>query len=812
MNQNKVLVNQKTFNLKSTITDDWGSRHRIAINLEALSNAENWKIGINLPTDYKIDQIYGAELNQEEGKTYLTGAGWNKSMVPGNQAEIILIVDEGNSSGSAPVAAQFVFADSPVNYIKSSSVIDSNSQIVEDWQGGYKLALDLSAKSNTKDWQLDFNLPYKIKAAYGVDLMDKGNGNYTIKGQNDQVNLVSGQAIKPIFVIDDGGKQALKLNVTGSSGLTETLGSGKISAAPSIIEDWNGGYKMEVALKAESNADKWKVDFNLPYKIKAAYGVDLMDKGNGNYTIQGQNDQVNLKSGQAIKPIFVIDDGGKQALKPVFSDSVIVVNPEPANAPGSPGNIPNSPGQSVGQRGKFSYGEALQKNFLFFEANRSGALPKDNRLEWRSDSTTNDGKDVGRDLAGGYFDAGDHIKFIQPMAFSNTMLAWGGADYKAAYAQSGQLDELMEAVKWGTDWFLKAHEMDSSGKTERLWVQVGDKTDHNYWVSPEEIASKTARPSFAIDRQHPGSDAAAGTASALASAAVLFRGTDDAYADELIENAKALYEFAETYKGKYSDSVPQASPFYTSWSGYNDELALGGAWLYRATGDSKYLSKAENYFKNNVGKLGDWTYATDDHSYGAATLLAKESSDPFFKQQTKNWLDTWVAGRGSVKYTSGGFAFRNNWASVPLAMSTAFAAEWYNDKVETNSKYSDFAHKQVDYVLGDNPAKFSYVVGFGDNYAKRTHHRGSADTAPLDGSDRPNDHLLYGAVVGGPGKVDDFSHNDRRNDWITNEVGTSYNAPFASATIQQYENLGGDPLSESQLDQLIGIDANGTGF
>jgi endoglucanase len=466
----------------------------------------------------------------------------------------------------------------------------------------------------------------------------------------------------------------------------------------------------------------------------------------------------------------------------------------------------------VGQRGKFSYGEALQKNFLFFEANRSGALPKDNRLEWRSDSTTNDGKDVGRDLAGGYFDAGDHIKFIQPMAFSNTMLAWGGADYKAAYAQSGQLDELMEAVKWGTDWFLKAHEMDSSGKTERLWVQVGDKTDHNYWVSPEEIASKTARPSFAIDRQHPGSDAAAGTASALASAAVLFRGTDDAYADELIKNAEALYEFAETYKGKYSDSVPQASPFYTSWSGYNDELALGGAWLYRATGDSKYLSKAENYFKNNVGTLGDWTYATDDHSYGAATLLAKESSDPFFKQQTKNWLDTWVAGRGSVKYTSGGFAFRNNWASVPLDMSTAFAAEWYNDKVEANSKYSDFAHKQVDYVLGDNPAKFSYVVGFGDNYAKRTHHRGSADTAPLDGSDRPNDHLLYGAVVGGPGKVDDFSHNDRRNDWITNEVGTSYNAPFASAAIQQYENLGGDPLSESQLDQLIGIDANGTGF
>ena len=78
---NKVLVNQETFNLKSVITDDWGSWHRIAIDLEALSNTDNWKIGIDLPADYRIDQIYGAELTQEGGKTYIAGACWNKSMV-----------------------------------------------------------------------------------------------------------------------------------------------------------------------------------------------------------------------------------------------------------------------------------------------------------------------------------------------------------------------------------------------------------------------------------------------------------------------------------------------------------------------------------------------------------------------------------------------------------------------------------------------------------------------------------------------------------------------------------------------------------
>ena len=71
------------------------------------------------------------------------------------------------------------------------------------------------------------------------------------------------------------------------------------------------------------------------------------------------------------------------------------------------------------------------------------------------------------------------------------------------------------------------------------------------------------------------------------------------------------------------------------------------------------------------------------------------------------------------------------------------------------------------------------------------------------------ENILFGAVVGGPDSPDDFAHNDRRDDWITNEVGTSYNAPFASALIQQYDNFGGDTLSEAELDLLPGIDADG---
>jgi hypothetical protein len=705
----------------------------------------------------------------------------------------------------------------------SKSLFNTNAQIVEDWNGGYKLEFDLTANSAANNWKLDFSLPYKITAAYGVDLVDKGNGNYSIDGQNDQVNLKSGQIIKPILIIDDGGKQAIlpKFSNTGSgttspNPLTPAKPTTSLMANPSVVEDWNGGYKLAVDLKASTAANNWKVNFNLPYKITAAYGVDLVNNGNGNYTIKGQNDQVNLKSGQSIQPIFIINDNGKQALLPKFDSSVTVGSspkPTPKPTPTDPVTIPGGEGKPVGQRGKFAYGEALQKNFLFYEANRSGDLGPDNRLEWRKDSTLKDGSTVGRDLEGGYFDAGDHVKFGQPMAASINMLAWGGVEYKEAYQQSGQLDELLEAVKWGTDYFLKAHET-SGGKTSKLWVQVGEggaANDHGYWGAPETVEANTTRRAFAIDPSKPGSDVAASTSSALAAASILFRGVDNAYADKLLNNAKQLYEFAETYQGKYSDSVSAANPFYTSWSGYGDELTSGAAWLYKATGQKSYLTKAENYFKTKIGGLGDWSWAADDHSYGAAVILAQESDDSYFKGQVEGWLNNWMNGTGSIKYTSGGFAHRAAWGSVPVTGATAFLAELYNDTVKQDSRYSKFATRQIDYILGDNPKGFSYMVGFGKNYSQRPHHRGSAPN--LGGSaTAPMEHILYGAIVGGPGKADDYSHNDRRDDWVTNEVGTSYNAPIASALIQQYQNLGGDPLSESQLDQLIGVDANGVGF
>ena len=52
----------------------------------------------------------------------------------------------------------------------------------------------------------------------------------------------------------------------------------------------------------------------------------------------------------------------------------------------------------------YDYNEVLRSSLLFYEAQRSGKLPPDQKVTWRKDSALNDGSDVGHDLTGGYYD------------------------------------------------------------------------------------------------------------------------------------------------------------------------------------------------------------------------------------------------------------------------------------------------------------------------------------------------------------------------------------------------------------------------
>lgn len=450
----------------------------------------------------------------------------------------------------------------------------------------------------------------------------------------------------------------------------------------------------------------------------------------------------------------------------------------------------------------FNYGEALQKSIWFYDAQRSGKLPADNRVSWRGDSALRDGSDVGLDLSGGFYDAGDHVKFGLPFAFSLSMLAWGAVENRAAYADSGQLKHLLANLRWGTDWIIKAHPSPNV-----VYGQVGaGNPDHAWWGSAEVMPM--ARPSYKVDASCPGSDLAGEYAAAMASASMVFQSTDPAYAATLLTHAKQLYTFADTYRGKYSSCITDAANFYNSWSGYQDELVWGAIWLHRATGDASYLTKAKTEYQKlgtepqSTDRAYRWTIAWDDKSYGAYVLMAKLTGEQTYVTDANRWLDFWTTGHNGnrVRYSPGGQAVLDSWGSLRYAANTAFAALVYSDWLSTRDSarartYHDFGVRQVNYALGDNPRNSSYVVGFGANPPRNPHHR-TAHGSWADSKEEPvaTRHVLYGALVGGPSTNND-AYTDNRNDYVMNEVALDYNAGFTGALARLYGEFGGTPLA-----------------
>lgn len=450
---------------------------------------------------------------------------------------------------------------------------------------------------------------------------------------------------------------------------------------------------------------------------------------------------------------------------------------------------------TLGAASTFNYGEALQKSIMFYEFQRSGALPSDKRDNWRSDSALKDGSDVGLDLTGGWYDAGDHVKFNLPMSYTSAMLAWSVYEDKAAYDQSGQTKYIMDAIKWANDYFIKCHP-----SSDVYYYQVGDGgLDHSWW-GPAEVL-QMARPSYKVTAASPGSAVCAGTAASLAAAAAVFKESDPTYAEKCLKHAKELFAMAD--KAKSDAGYTAASGFYTS-GGFYDELSWAAVWIYIASNDSTYLDKAESYVPN-WGKEQQtdiisykWGQCWDDVHYGAELLLARITNKAIYKDSIERNLDYWTTGVNGekIKYTPKGLAWLFQWGSLRHATTQAFLAgvyaDWEGCPASKVSTYKNFLKGQVDYALGSTGR--SFVVGFGQNPPQHPHHR-TAHSSWTDQMNSPtyHRHILYGALVGGPDSSDGYT--DEISNYVNNEVACDYNAGFTGALAKMYKQYGGNPIA-----------------
>lgn len=448
-----------------------------------------------------------------------------------------------------------------------------------------------------------------------------------------------------------------------------------------------------------------------------------------------------------------------------------------------------------------NYAEALQKSLYFYECQQAGPLPEWNRVEWKADSTMTD------EVLGGWYDAGDHVKFNLPMAYSASMLAWGLYQYPEGVEKCGEMTNYVNNLEFVLDYLAECD------RGDEVVYQVGNGTiDHTWWGPVELIQygmqdSGTSYDSArAILVSSDGCSAVFGEmAAALAAGSCALKDRiDQSKIDDYIAHAENIFKLADSSKSNdvYNDS--NASGFYRS-SHFYDELFYAANWLYIATGEQSYLDKAKSYIPNLDKELGSdelkytWCQCWDDVMQGGMLLYAINTNDDFYINRVEKHVNYWT---NTIKKVDGALGYCDTWGCARYAETAGFIAAVACDTVladKNNSDYVKFYETQMNYVLGDNADGQSFVVGYGEKSPKNPHHRTAHGSWKNDlAIPDTNRHVLYGALVGGPNQ--DGSYEDDRQNYINNEVATDYNAGFTALLCKMVDKYGG--TTDSSFPQL----------
>ncbi|MBQ6945543.1 MAG: glycoside hydrolase family 9 protein [Ruminococcus sp.] len=464
-----------------------------------------------------------------------------------------------------------------------------------------------------------------------------------------------------------------------------------------------------------------------------------------------------------------------------------------------------------------NYAEALQKSLFFYEVQQAGVLPEWNQVSWRADSMEND------EVPGGWFDAGDHLKFTLTNAYSAMILGWGLYQYKDAVKEAGLYDRYLLNLKWGLDYVSACDRGDSVIGT------IGDDAfDHKWWGSAEVYMRKYVLQGGEDPRPYDEIECTtvvADMASALAFGYLILKDEDPTTAEKYLTQAKDLFKRADAHRSNDGQGV-QKGYYNIQQSGtdddYVDELMVAANILYMATGEQSYLDLCESDYipifpleNQSTDRKFTWGLCWDDVSQMAALLYAQNTGKEEWVEHVKHHLEYWTTGYNGkqVSYTPDGHAWLFNWGSMRHMANTVMIAKIACDTVLKDdaasvSKYDTWSKEQFDYAFGDNALGLSYVIGMGEKNAVNVHHRTTSGIHDdhwnsLGGSGTPTAgeewqteyaHVLYGALEGGP--TQDGSFKDENAAYEHTEVAIDYNAGFTGALCAFIAEEGGEPLAD----------------
>ncbi|GFH06039.1 endoglucanase 1, partial [Haematococcus lacustris] len=92
---------------------------------------------------------------------------------------------------------------------------------------------------------------------------------------------------------------------------------------------------------------------------------------------------------------------------------------------------------------------------------------------WRSDSHLQDGFGPGgtsKDLSGGLYDAGDHLKLHLPLTMTLATLALGAIEFESSYRSTGQWDTAAATLSRAAQYLIKCHIVASNTPSSNQFV------------------------------------------------------------------------------------------------------------------------------------------------------------------------------------------------------------------------------------------------------------------------------------------------------------------------------------------------------
>jgi hypothetical protein len=453
----------------------------------------------------------------------------------------------------------------------------------------------------------------------------------------------------------------------------------------------------------------------------------------------------------------------------------------------------------VAKRGRL-WPSQLRDLATFFRAQRDGAhvvagplLRKPSHLrdakatvyEWPTYESADSDVIVGKKLhpvrgpvsvAGGWFDAGDFIKFAHTTAYADTLLL-------LAQRRSGDATppRLRKEIRFGLSWLRKAWDPGQNAVYIQVGIGSGNKAstfngDHDVWRLPQRddrLKGKANRylrnrPVFATDAR-PGKLApniAGRMAAAFALAAQVDARSHPARAARELRTAAEIFSRAKTHDVRPRDVVTALPHAFYPESSWRDDLELGAVELARAgflLRDRRSIGWlntaghwARAYIRHEAGS--DTLNLYDVSAIGHAELLAVSRHHPGhlvvplkrLRADLRHQLDMGRAHAANDPFRAGA-----NYDDFDVASHTfgLMATVKLLKHLTGTRRYDKFETEQRNWVLGANPWGTTMIIGVGSRFPRCPQHV----VANLSGGRDGTPPVLRGAVVNGPNSVDLFS-------------------------------------------------------